>query len=89
MDKLLTKDEIIQNEILETVNWGSGTEWVLVKIRKAMDIHAKQTAIGFAEWLLDNYYCDDVGYYKHENGCEVYTEPNQLYELYTSNLQTQ
>jgi hypothetical protein len=49
----MTKEEIIDKEILEYVNWGDSTEWVLVKIRKSMDEYAKHIAIGFVNFSIN------------------------------------
>jgi len=50
MDKKLSKDDILENMVNEMPF--EIYESVLPYIKIAMDIHSKQTAIGFAEWYF-------------------------------------
>lgn len=73
---MLTKEEILKesiDEIKDSFMLDEGIDFFdgeVSSVYEAMDIHAEQQAIAFAEWIKDNYYTrnlnsDDDRWYKY------------------------
>lgn len=58
-----------------------GKDGKLVALHIAIEA-AKQQSIGFAEWLKDNYYMDNEGFYHHDYQNKNHFNIGELYTIY-------
>ena len=74
----LTKWDIIDANVSDR-----SMENDLQGIKDCMDEYAKQQSISFADWLHENYFMDDYGFYPYnDNHKKEYLPLSNLYEQF-------